>query len=128
MRIPTVAGEEPQVQEMRRAEVAIIATPSMGNLIPAVEFATHLINHHPSRISVVILAISMPQRPILDDYIQSRIANKQIRFIQLHHVDSPLPDQYSSGIEFISRYIENHKPIIKQTLNNLRTTVFPYSH
>lgn len=109
MKFPIVAGEKPQVQEMRRAEVAII-------------------NHHPSHISVVILAISMPQRPILDDYIQSRIANKQIRFIQLHHVDSPLPDQYSSGIEFISRYIENHKPIIKQTLNNLRTTVFPYSH
>ncbi|XP_023739727.1 UDP-glycosyltransferase 43 [Lactuca sativa] len=123
MKFPIVAGEKPQVQEMRRAEVAIIATPSMGNLIPAVEFATHLINHHPSHISVVILAISMPQRPILDDYIQSRIANKQIRFIQLHHVDSPPPDQYSSGIEFISGYIENHKPIIKQTLNHLQTTV-----
>ncbi|KAL4578176.1 hypothetical protein LXL04_014295 [Taraxacum kok-saghyz] len=108
---------------MRRAEVAIIASPSMGNLIPAVEFATHLIDHHLSPISVVILTISMPQRPLIDDYVQSRTSTQHIRFIQLPHADPPPPDQYTSSIEFISLYIENHKPIIKQTLKQLSTTV-----
>ncbi|KAI3518831.1 hypothetical protein L1887_07663 [Cichorium endivia] len=107
---------------MRRAQVAIIATPAMGNLVPAVEFASHFINHHNSRISVVILVISMPQRPLIDDYVKSHTSTEHIRFIQLHHVDPPPPDQYNSAIEFISLYIENHKPIIKQTLKHLPTS------
>ncbi|KAI3518834.1 hypothetical protein L1887_07667 [Cichorium endivia] len=108
---------------MRRAEVAIIATPTMGNLVPAVEFATHLINHHPGRISVTILIISMPHWPLLDDYIRSHTSTDHIRFIQLPPVDPPPPDQYNSGIEFISIHIQNHKPMVKQTLQNLLTPV-----
>ncbi|XP_023739739.1 UDP-glycosyltransferase 43 [Lactuca sativa] len=108
---------------MRRAEVAIIATPYMGNLVPAVEFATRLINHHPDRISVAILTISMPQMPLIEDYIQSRTSIEHIRFIQIPPVDSPPSDQYNSRIEFTSIYIGNHKPIVKQTLKTLSTSV-----
>ncbi|KVI08433.1 UDP-glycosyltransferase 43-like [Cynara cardunculus var. scolymus] len=104
---------------MKRAKVAIIATPAIGNLVPAVEFATHLINHHHRCISVAILVISMPQRPLIDDYVISRTSTQHIRFIQIHTVDPPPPDQYHSTIEFISLHIENHKPNIKQTLKNL---------
>ncbi|XP_071731826.1 UDP-glycosyltransferase 43-like [Rutidosis leptorrhynchoides] len=104
---------------MKQAEVAIIATPTIGNLTPAVEFATHLINHHPNRISVTILTISIPQWPLVNDYIQSRTSTNHIRFIQLDPPELPPPDQYNSSIELISLHIQNHKPIVKQTLQNL---------
>ncbi|KAL4578177.1 hypothetical protein LXL04_014296 [Taraxacum kok-saghyz] len=104
---------------MRRTEVAIIATPFMGNLVPAVEFASHLINHHLNRISVAILTISMPQMPLVEDYVRSRTSIEHIRFIQIPPVDPPPPDQYNSRVEFISLYIQNHKPIVKQTLKTL---------
>ncbi|GJZ47679.1 UDP-glycosyltransferase 43-like protein [Tanacetum coccineum] len=108
---------------MKRAQVAIIATPSMGNLVPAVEFATHIINHD-SGLSVTVLALSVPQwRPLLADYIQSCTSTEHIRFIQIHTDHMPQQDQYSSDIEFISLYIQNHKPIVKQTLQNLRKDV-----
>ncbi|KAI3747258.1 hypothetical protein L6452_09711 [Arctium lappa] len=110
-------------ENMKREEIAIISTPAIGNLVPAVEFATHLINHHHHRISVAILVISMPQRPLIDDYVISRASTPHIRFIQIPPVDPPPPHQYNSTIEFISLHIQNHKPKIKQTLKNLTTLV-----
>ncbi|XP_076924210.1 UDP-glycosyltransferase 43-like [Bidens hawaiensis] len=104
---------------MKRAEVAIIAAPTMGNLLPAVEFATHLTNHHLHRISVTILTISMPQWPLINNYIQSHTSTDHIRFIQLPPADSPPPNQYNSNIGFVSLYIQNHKPIVKHTLKKI---------
>ncbi|GJZ47680.1 UDP-glycosyltransferase 43-like protein [Tanacetum coccineum] len=112
-----------QHQDMKRAQVAIIATPLMGNLVPAVEFATHLINHNSNCISVTILALSVPHLPLVDDYIQSQTSNEQIRFIQIHPSDSQPPNQCKSMTEFISLYIQSRKPIIKQTLQNLTNNV-----
>ncbi|PWA56053.1 UDP-glucuronosyl/UDP-glucosyltransferase [Artemisia annua] len=108
---------------MKRAQVAIIASPSMGNLVPVVEFATHIINHD-SCLSVTVLVISVSHwGPLLDDYIQSCSSTEHIRFIQLHTDHMPQQDQYSSGIEFISLHIQNHRPIVKQTLQNLTKDV-----
>nr|XP_043634576.1 UDP-glycosyltransferase 43-like [Erigeron canadensis] len=104
----------------KRTEVAIIATPTIGNLVPAVEFATHLINHHSNRISVTILDISMPQWPLVHDYIQSHTSTQHIRFIKLSPPNSDQPiDRHKSVIEFISLHIKNHKHIIKETLKNI---------
>ncbi|KAI3794708.1 hypothetical protein L1987_37341 [Smallanthus sonchifolius] len=105
---------------MKRAEVAIIAAPPMGNLLPAVEFATHLTNH---RISVTILIISMPQWPLIHDYIRSHTSTQHIRFIQLPPAHTPPPNQYNARIEFTSLYIQNHKPIVKQTLKTVSDSV-----
>nr|GFA42557.1 UDP-glycosyltransferase 43-like [Tanacetum cinerariifolium] len=112
-----------QHQDMKGEQVAIIATPLMGNLVPVVEFATHLINHHSNRISVTILAFSVPHLPLVDDYIESQTSNEHIRFIQIHPQDSQPPNQCKSMTEFISLYIQSHKPIIKKTLQNLTTNV-----
>ncbi|XP_076914558.1 UDP-glycosyltransferase 43-like [Bidens hawaiensis] len=101
---------------MKRAEVAIIAAPTMGNLLPAVEFATHLTNHHLHHISVTI---SMPQWPLINNYIQSHTSTDHIRFIHLPPADSPPPTQYNSTIGFVSLYIQNHKPIVQHALKNI---------
>ncbi|KAJ9541416.1 hypothetical protein OSB04_027922 [Centaurea solstitialis] len=102
-------------------QVAIIAAPTMGNLIPAVEFATHLINHHHHhhhrRISVAILLISMPQWPLNHHYIQSHTSTEHIRFIHLHPLHPP--NQCDSIVDLISLHIENHKHIVEETLKTL---------
>ncbi|KAL8201544.1 hypothetical protein R6Q57_010691 [Mikania cordata] len=110
---------------MKRAEVAMIATPTMGNLLPVVEFAAHLVNHHHHhrRISVTILTISMPQWPLIDHYVRSHTPTDHICLIQLPPADTPSPDQYTSRIEFISLYIQNHRPMVQQTLATIEPLV-----
>ncbi|KAL8246500.1 hypothetical protein R6Q59_007716 [Mikania micrantha] len=98
----------------------------MGNLLPVVEFAIHLVNHHHHhhrRISVTILTISMPQWPLIDHYVRSHTPTDHIRLIQLPPADTPSPDQYTSRIEFISLYIQNHRPMVQQTLATIEPLV-----
>ncbi|KAF5768753.1 putative UDP-glucuronosyl/UDP-glucosyltransferase, UDP-glycosyltransferase family [Helianthus annuus] len=109
----------PPPQDMKRAEVAIIATPTMGNLLPTIEFATHLTNHPNHHISVTILTISMPQWPLIHNYLQSHTSTDLIRFIHLPPPDTPPPNHYTSIIEYLSLYIQNHKPIVQQTIESL---------
>ncbi|KAI7755465.1 hypothetical protein M8C21_026865 [Ambrosia artemisiifolia] len=103
---------------MKRAEVAIIATPTMGNLLPTIEFATHLTNHHHHHISITILTISIPQWPLMHNYAQSLTPTDHIRFIPLPPPDTPPPTHYDSLIEYLSLYIQYHKPIVQQILEN----------
>ncbi|XP_057971528.1 UDP-glycosyltransferase 43-like [Malania oleifera] len=97
--------------------VAFIATPAVGNLVPAVEFAQRLIDRDP-RISATILIITIPQRPIVTEYAASRPASAPpgLRFVHLPPVDPPPPDHFQSSIGFISILIERHKPHVKRAL------------
>ncbi|KAK2998317.1 hypothetical protein RJ639_023858 [Escallonia herrerae] len=93
---------------MRKAEIIIIATPAIGNLVPAVEFATHLTTTDPL-LSATILIIHMPQRPLVNAYTDSRAtASGNIRFLHLSPVDPPDPDQYQTSVAFISILVEKH--------------------
>ena len=76
---------------MTKFEVVLIATPGFGNFVPIVEFAQRLIDHDP-RFSATILIITMPGRPLLDTYIQSRVATSatKIKFVHLPTVDHPV--------------------------------------
>ncbi|KAI3518833.1 hypothetical protein L1887_07666 [Cichorium endivia] len=65
----------------------------------------------------------MPHWPLNDEYIHSRTSTEHIRIIKIPPVNPPLPDQYNSSIEYMSIHIENHKPMVKQTLQNLLTPV-----
>lgn len=110
---------------MKKAEIAIISTPGIGNLVPAVEFATHLTTTQPL-LSATILIITIPQRPLVNDYISSLATSRaapNIRFLHLPPVDPPSPDQYQASIAYLSLLIANHKPRVKQALTNLITSV-----
>ncbi|KAF7803934.1 UDP-glycosyltransferase 43 [Senna tora] len=103
---------------MTRFEVIFVATPAVGNLVPAVEFANLLTKHDP-RFSSTFLIITMPQRPLVNTYIQSRPSTNNLRFLHLPLVDLPTPDQYQSSVAFISLFIQKHKSHIKDAILNL---------
>ncbi|KAI3517896.1 hypothetical protein L1887_17117 [Cichorium endivia] len=65
----------------------------------------------------------MPHWPLNDEYIHSRTSTEHICIIKIPPVSPPLLDQYNSSIEYMSIHIENHKPMVKQTLQNLLTPI-----
>lgn len=107
----------------KSAEVVFISAPAIGNLVPAVEFATHLTKTDP-RLSATILVITTSHRPLVTTYIESRAAVNagKVRFIHLRPVEPPSPDQYQSSIAFMCLLIEKHKPHVKDALANLMQT------
>nr|QHW04707.1 UDP-glycosyltransferase [Glycyrrhiza glabra] len=106
---------------MTRFEVVFIATPAIGNLVPAVEFANLLTKHDP-RFSATVLIITIPQRPLVNTYAQARSstsATSNLRFLHLPTVDPPTPDQYTSSVGFLCLLIQKHKHHVKHALLNL---------
>jgi len=104
---------------MTKFEVVFISTPTIGNMVPTVEFANHLTKNHP-QLSATILIITIPKLPLVNTYLQSRPSSAtNLRFIHLPIVDPPTPDQYQSLIAYISILIQKHKNNIKNTLLNL---------
>jgi len=107
---------------MTKFEVVFVSIPAIGNIVPIVEFANLLIKHNP-QFSATILIITMPQRPLVNTYIQSRPSSAtNIRFLHLPTVDPPTPDQYQTSIAFISLLIQKHKNNIKDALLNITLT------
>ncbi|KAK7411739.1 hypothetical protein VNO78_03177 [Psophocarpus tetragonolobus] len=105
-----------------RFEVVFIATPALGNLVPIVEFANLLTKHDP-RFSATVLTIHMPQRPLVNTYVQSRASEStSLRILHLPTVDPPAPDNYHSSIAFLSLHLQNHKHHVKEALLQLART------
>ncbi|KAF3450064.1 hypothetical protein FNV43_RR06143 [Rhamnella rubrinervis] len=99
-----------------KLQLIFISTPLIGHLVPTVEFARHLLHHHP-RFSATILLINMPEWPILNTYAQSISATeKNIHFIQLPTVDPPTQDQFQSSMGYISLLIHKHKSHVKHAV------------
>ncbi|XP_010058058.2 UDP-glycosyltransferase 43 [Eucalyptus grandis] len=114
---------------MRRGEVEVVfvATPAIGNLVPAVEFAQRLADHDPQFRST-ILVITDPHRPLVSSYVHSRAASAaaasgdgNLRFVHLPQADLPNPSEYQSAFAYISLHMANHAPLIKQAIVNLRS-------
>ncbi|KAL6201719.1 hypothetical protein ACLB2K_025431 [Fragaria x ananassa] len=106
---------------MSKSEVVFISTPgSIGNLVPLVEFAQRLVNHDP-RLHATFLIITMPQRPIINTYIQSRAAASAttINFLHLPIVDPLTEDEYQSSIAYLSLLIQKNKLHVKHALTGL---------
>nr|A0A172J2G3.2 RecName: Full=UDP-glycosyltransferase 43; Short=PlUGT43; AltName: Full=UDP-glucose:daidzein C-glucosyltransferase [Pueraria montana var. lobata]AMQ26115.2 UDP-glycosyltransferase 43 [Pueraria montana var. lobata] len=107
---------------MTRYEVVFIAIPTLGNLVPQVEFANLLTKHDP-RFSATILTVSMPQRPLMNTYVQARASSAaNIKLLQLPIVDPPAPEQYQTLVGFLSLHMQNHKHHVKHALLNLMKT------
>lgn len=108
-------------------EVVFLATPAIGNLVPAVEFAQRLANHDP-RFRSTVLVITDPHRPLVSSYIHSRAATTassgagNLRFVHLPQADPPHPSEYQSAFAYVSLHIANHAPLVKQAMMNLRST------
>jgi len=107
---------------MTKFELVFVSTSAIGNIVPIVEFANLITKHNP-QFSATILIITMPQRPLVNTYIQSRPSSAtNIRFFHLPTADPPTPDQYQTSTAFISLLIQNHKNNIKDALLNITST------
>ncbi|XP_030467462.1 UDP-glycosyltransferase 43-like [Syzygium oleosum] len=107
-------------------EVLFVATPAIGNLVPAVEFARRLADHDP-RFHSTVLIVTDPHRPLISSYACSRTAASSsgagnLRFVHLPQADPPHPSEYQSAFAYVSLHIANHAPLVKQAIVNLRAT------
>lgn len=119
----TQTSSKPQTIMTPKLQLVFISTPAIGNLVPTVEFAQHLLHHHP-RFSVTILLVSMPQRVLVNTYTQSlpATATHNIRFIHLPTVDPPSQDEFQSSVGYVSLLIHKHKPHVKRAIASLAGT------
>ncbi|XP_060193400.1 UDP-glycosyltransferase 43-like [Lycium barbarum] len=106
---------------MKRAKVVFISTPALGNLVPSIEFAK-LLTQTNKNLSATILLINIPQRPLIQSYIDSlttATATGNIHFLPLPEADQPSPDQFETSIGFLSLLIQNHTSQVKDALIDL---------
>lgn len=106
----------------KTANVVFIAAPTIGNLVPAVEFATQLTNTYPC-LTATVLVLTM-NRPLVDTFVDSRstVNSGNVSFIHLPWIEPPSPDQYQTSVGFMSLLIENQKPHVKNALVDLMQT------
>ncbi|XP_074330058.1 UDP-glycosyltransferase 43-like [Apium graveolens] len=106
----------------KTANVVVIAAPTIGNLVPAVEFATQLTSTY-SNLKSTVLIITM-NRPLVDTFIHSRstVNSGNVSFIHLPSIEPPSPDEYQTSVGFMSLLIENQKPHVKNALVDLMQT------
>ncbi|CAL0304869.1 unnamed protein product [Lupinus luteus] len=110
---------------MTRIELVFIPTPTIGNLVPVVEFAK-LITKHDPRFSATVLIITVPHRPLITTYFNSLSSSStNLRFLHLPTVDPPAPDQYQTIVGFLSLLIQKHKHHVKHALIELIKTESP---
>ncbi|PPR88909.1 hypothetical protein GOBAR_AA31773 [Gossypium barbadense] len=111
---------------MDKYEAVFISTPTIGNLVPTVEFAHHLTRHDP-RFSATLLIITVPERTIVNLYTKSLAtaashSQSHVNFIHLPTVQPPTPDQYQSSLGYTSLFIDKHKPHVKHAISTLAST------
>ncbi|KAK9937233.1 hypothetical protein M0R45_014036 [Rubus argutus] len=82
-----------------------------------------LVNHDP-RFHATILIITMPQRPTISTYIQSRAAASatHINFLHLPIVDPIAEDEYQSFIAYVSLLIQKHMSHVRKALADLMSS------
>ncbi|KAG5623039.1 hypothetical protein H5410_008257 [Solanum commersonii] len=108
---------------MKRAKVVFISTPALGNIVPIIEFAK-LFTQKNKNLSATILLINIPQRPLVQSYIDSLTttttnATGNIHFLSLPVADPPSLDQFEATIGFLSLLIQNHTLQVKNALIDL---------
>lgn len=96
----------------------MIATPAMGMLTPAVEFARHLVRRFPGRLSATVLLISVPHWPTIHSYTQSLLATSSpnLNFVLLPTMDPPSPDHFNSYVAHTFALIDQHKSHVKNAI------------
>ncbi|CAN4078486.1 unnamed protein product [Withania somnifera] len=103
---------------MRRAKVVFISTPALGNMVPTIEFAKLLTQKY-TNLSATILLINIPQRPLVQSYIDSLTTTGNIHFLPLPLADPPSVDQFEATIGYLSLLIQNHTSQVNDALIDL---------
>ncbi|KAK1375733.1 Glycosyltransferase [Heracleum sosnowskyi] len=107
----------------KTANVVFIAAPNIGNLVPAVEFATQLTITYPN-LTATVLVITTNRSSLVDTFVDSRstVNSGNVSFIHLPSMDPPSSDKYQTSVGFRSLLIQNQKPHVKNALVNIMQT------
>ncbi|CAL9234860.1 unnamed protein product [Arabidopsis halleri] len=105
---------------MRNTELIFIPTPTVGHLVPFLEFARRLIEQD-DRIRVTILLMKLQGQSHLDTYVKS-IASSQlfVRFIDVPElVEKPILGSTQSVEAYVYDVIEKNIPLVRNILSSL---------
>ncbi|EXB75129.1 Putative UDP-glucose flavonoid 3-O-glucosyltransferase 3 [Morus notabilis] len=113
-----MTSQNSQLHRQKNDQVFLIATPAMGMLTPAVEFARRLVRRCPGRLSATVLLISVPHWPTIHSYTQSLLATSSpdLNFVLLPNMDPPSPDHFNSYVAHTFALIDQHKPHVKNAI------------
>ncbi|GMY10625.1 UDP-glycosyltransferase 71K1-like [Fagus crenata] len=104
---------------MKQAELIFVPIPGIGHLISTIEFAKRLIDRD-DRILITILSMKFPFTPTSDAYTSLLIASQpQIQLIDLPQVEPPTSDLWTSPEHYITLFIENNIPNIKNIVTDI---------
>lgn len=106
----------------KAARLVFLQPPGVGHLKPAVEMAKRLSNH----FSITILVM----QPLTDAHawsssinaIVSSAASTSIQFLDLPHINFSFDETTGDVFAVLCRYIESHKPLVKDAITNLPST------
>ncbi|CAN6979388.1 unnamed protein product [Brassica oleracea var. botrytis] len=100
--------------EMGNTELIFIPTPTVGHLVPFLEFARRLIDQD-DRIRVTVILMKLQGQSHLDSYVKS-IGSSQpfVRFIDVPElVDKPSFGSFQSVEAFVYDFIERNIPLVR---------------
>ena len=105
--------------EMKTVELVFIPSPSIGHLVPMVETAKLLVERD-DRLIITILVMKLSFDTSIDACTKSLASiNKRIRLIDLPQEE---PNSSSTPVDFMTSYVENKKPYVKDVVNKLTQT------
>ncbi|KAL9373409.1 hypothetical protein Peur_033029 [Populus x canadensis] len=101
---------------MKKSELVFVPSPGVGHLVPAVEIAKLMVKRD-DRLSITVLVM---KRPPLDTKINKYIESVSASISDhIQFVDLPNDEKTSSGINFLSSFIESQKPHVKNAVFKL---------
>ncbi|GMY08071.1 udp-glycosyltransferase 71k2 [Fagus crenata] len=106
---------------MKKAELIFIPTPGIGHLVSTLEFAKRLTDRD-DRLLIKILSIKFPSTfyPFAESYTKSLTSSQpRIQLIDLPLVDPPPSDLLKSRVNYVSVYVENNIPNVKDTVTKI---------
>ncbi|CAH2060119.1 unnamed protein product [Thlaspi arvense] len=104
---------------MRNAELIFIPTPTVGHLVPVLEFAKRLIDQD-DRIRITIVLMKLQGQSHLDTYVKS-IASSQpfVRFIDVPELEEK-PTLVAQSVEaFVYDFVEKNIPLVRNIVNGI---------
>lgn len=101
---------------MRNAELIFIPTPTVGHLVPFLEFARHLIDQD-DRIRITILLMKLQGQSHLDTYVKSIASSLPfVRFIDVPELEEK-PTFGTQAVEaYVYDVIEKNIPLVRNII------------
>ncbi|EOA28991.1 hypothetical protein CARUB_v10025242mg [Capsella rubella] len=109
---------------MRNAELIFIPTPTVGHLVPFIEFARRLIEQD-DRIRITILLMKLQGQSHLDSFVKSVASSLQfVRFIDVPELEEKPTLSTTQCVEaYLYDVIERNIPLVRKIVMDILTSL-----